>query len=86
VVIDMDKQSVKLIKWYQKNLSGNKHFVCRHKPSCSNYALGCYERFSFPKATFLTAKRVLTCNPLFKPKYDPVPEKKVKPKKPKSNL
>jgi uncharacterized protein len=82
----MEKRSVKLIKWYQKNVSPNKHFVCRHKPSCSNYALGCFERFSFPKAMYLSTKRVLTCNPLFKPKYDPIPEKKEKIKKDASNL
>ncbi|MBE0701417.1 MAG: membrane protein insertion efficiency factor YidD, partial [Acholeplasmataceae bacterium] len=47
----------------------------------SAYAKTCYERFNFFKASFLTAKRILTCNPLFKSKYDPVPEKKDKQNK-----
>ena len=34
---------------------------------------GFYEKFGFVKASFLTAKRLLKCNPLFKPGYDPVP-------------
>nr|WP_231857100.1 membrane protein insertion efficiency factor YidD [Paracholeplasma brassicae] len=67
-----------MIKWYQKNISANTPPRCRHTPTCSTYAIGCYERFNFVKATYLTSKRVLTCNPLFKPKYDPVPEKKTK--------
>ena len=80
-VIQMEKKSVKLIKWYQNSISSNTQPRCRHKPTCSNYAIGCYERFNFVKASYLTTKRVLTCNPLFKPKYDPVPEKKKKTKK-----
>lgn len=79
----MKKLAIKLIKWYQKQISPNKPPRCRHTPTCSHYALGCYERFNFFKATFLTIKRILTCNPLFKPKYDPVPEKKRKKKEKK---
>lgn len=72
----MNKGAIKLIEWYQKNLSSHKQHRCRHKPTCSVYAIECYRRFNFFKASFLTAKRILTCNPLFKPKYDPIPEKK----------
>ena len=81
----MKKLAIKMIKWYQINISPNSHHKCRHTPTCSHYALQCYERFNVFKATFLTIKRILTCNPLFKPKYDPVPEKKVK-KKPLTNV
>ncbi len=77
----MNKIMIKLIRWYQNKISKNKEPRCRHTPTCSNYALTSYERFNFFKATFLTTKRVLTCNPLFKGKYDPVPEKKIKKKK-----
>lgn len=75
---------IKLIRWYQNKISKNKEPRCRHKPTCSNYALTSYERFNFFKASYLTTKRILTCNPLFKPKYDPVPEKKIKQKKSKN--
>lgn len=78
---NMNKLPIKMIEWYQKNLSGHKQHRCRHTPTCSVYAKECYVRFNFFKASFLTTKRILTCNPLFKPKYDPVPEKKLKKNK-----
>lgn len=77
----MNKLMLKIIKWYQNNISVNTEPSCRHTPTCSNYAKECYTRFNFFKATFLSSKRLLTCNPLFKPRYDPVPEKRSKKKK-----
>jgi putative membrane protein insertion efficiency factor len=77
----MEKLSVKAIKWYQSNLSSSKHTHCRHTPTCSQYAVTAFERFNFAKASLLTTKRILSCNPLFKPRFDPVPEKKVHKKK-----
>jgi len=76
----MRKIAIKLIEWYQRDISPNSNHKCRHNPTCSQYAKECYIRFNFFKASFLTTKRILTCNPLFKPKYDPVPEKKVRKK------
>ncbi|MDY0294289.1 MAG: membrane protein insertion efficiency factor YidD [Acholeplasmataceae bacterium] len=77
----MRKLAIRLIEWYQKEISPHSNHKCRHTPTCSAYAKECYVRFNFFKASFLTTKRILTCNPLFKPKYDPVPEKKIKEKK-----
>lgn len=77
----MNKLMIKIIKSYQNKISPNKPPRCRHTPTCSNYALGCYERFNFFKASYLSTKRILTCNPLFKPRHDPVPEKKIRNKK-----
>ena len=74
----MKKYAIKAIRWYQKTLSPIKTHKCRHTPTCSNYAIEAYETHNFIYASFLTTKRILTCNPLFKPKYDPVPKKKVK--------
>jgi len=74
----MNKIPIKFILWYQKKISPNRPPRCRHTPTCSHYGLECYKRFNFFKATYLTTKRILTCNPLFKPRYDPVPEKKIK--------
>ena len=68
----MNKIAINLIKKYQKHISKNTKPRCRHLPTCSNYGIGCYKNHNFFKATFLTIKRILTCNPLFKPKYDPV--------------
>lgn len=71
----MKKIPILLIKLYQK-LKIRQVRYCRHEPTCSNYALEAYQKHNFFYATFLTTRRILTCNPLFKGKYDPVPEPK----------
>lgn len=68
-----NKLPIRLIGWYQKNISANTEPRCRYYPTCSNYAKECYEKFGFAKASYLTAKRLLRCNRLFKGGYDPVP-------------
>jgi uncharacterized protein len=74
----MNKLPIRMIEWYQKRISPNTPHRCRYTPTCSQYAKEAYMRFHFFKASFLAAKRILKCNPLFKPKYDPVPEKKAR--------
>ena len=66
---------IKLIKTYQR-IPGNFHYLCRHEPSCSNYAITAIERFGCVKGTILGIKRILKCNPLGTQGYDPVPEKR----------
>ena len=80
-----NKGAIKLIKWYQKDISPNTPSRCRFTPTCSEYAKECYEKFNFVKASFLTTKRLLKCNPLFKPGYDPVPLTKAEKKALKEN-
>ena len=70
-----NKHIVKMIETYQKNRTDEMHFRCRHRPTCSEYAKQAYQRYNFFYASFLTTKRLLKCNRLFKPKYDPVPIK-----------
>lgn len=72
----MKKTVLKMLDYYQSNVSPNWNFKCRHNPSCSNYAKEAYETHNFLYASFLTTKRILTCNPLFKGSYDPVPKKR----------
>jgi putative membrane protein insertion efficiency factor len=67
-----NKLPIKMILWYQKKTEHSIH-KCRYVPSCSNYALECYKKFNFFLASWYTLTRLLRCNPLFKPKYDPVP-------------
>lgn len=64
---------IRLIERYQKDVSPNTPPKCRFTPTCSQYAKECYQKFNFAKASFLVTKRLLKCNPLFKPGYDPVP-------------
>lgn len=74
-----NKWAVRSIEYYQRKISPKTNITCRHTPSCSQYGKEAFERFNFFKAFFLTTKRLLTCNPLFKRKHDPTPERKRKP-------
>lgn len=71
--MSMRSWAIKAIKKYQQNkqIIGTGH--CKHYPTCSNYAIGCYEKFNFVKASFLTLFRIIRCNPFTKKVYDPVP-------------
>lgn len=76
----MKKLAIRLIEWYQREISPNTPPKCRFTPTCSQYAKECYQKFNFFKASFLTLWRLLRCNPFHKLAYDPVPEKKNKKK------
>ena len=68
-----NKLPLYLIEKYQKGISPTTPPRCRFTPTCSQYAKQCYQKFNFVKASFLVTRRLLKCNPLFKPGYDPVP-------------
>ncbi len=68
-----NKGIIKLIESYQQDRGLHQAPKCRYFPSCSNYALECYKKFNFVKASFLVTKRLLKCNPFSKGGYDPVP-------------
>ncbi len=72
----MRKLMIKLIEFYQKGISPLRPGKCRFTPTCSEYSKECYKRFNFFKASWLTFKRIIKCNPFHKVAYDPVPEKK----------
>lgn len=46
---------------------------CRFVPSCSEYGEEAMKKHGPIKGSYLTAKRILKCNPLGKSGYDPVP-------------
>jgi uncharacterized protein len=71
----MKKFLIKLIKGYQQATKG-KNPTCRYHPTCSNYAIQCYENYNVFYATLLSIWRILRCNPLFKGGYDPIPKYK----------
>ena len=56
-------------------IPGPWHNSCRHVLTCSNYGIEAIKIHGAFKGTLLTIKRLLKCNPLFKPGYDPVPKK-----------
>jgi hypothetical protein len=45
---------------------------CRFHPTCSEYALECFQRFNLLKAVYMTFFRIGRCNPLHPGGYDPV--------------
>ncbi|MFZ6038584.1 MAG: membrane protein insertion efficiency factor YidD [Bacteroidota bacterium] len=54
---------------------------CRYTPTCSQYAIEALKKHGPIKGSWLSAKRILSCNPWGSSGYDPVPEPKVKVKK-----
>lgn len=65
------------IKIYQK-IPGSFHNLCRHYPTCSNYAIEALEEYGFFKGSILSIKRIVRCNPWGTSGYDPVPKKEKK--------
>lgn len=61
------------IKAYQLVLSPIMGRGCRFEPTCSTYGIAAYRHHNPVRATYLTANRILRCNPLTKGGYDPVP-------------
>lgn len=72
-VIPTRKFMIKCINFYQNGISPRKPGKCRFLPTCSQYAKECFEKFNFFKASFLTTKRIMKCNPFHKCAFDPVP-------------
>ncbi len=71
----MRKLAIKLIRLYQKASVG-KRPTCRYRPTCSSYAIQCYQNYNVFSATILTIWRILRCNPLSQGGYDPIPKVK----------
>ena len=69
-----------LIKFYKTFISPLIGTNCRFYPTCSDYAITALGIFGLFVGSYLTIKRIIKCNPFFKPKFDPVPEKKHKNK------
>jgi putative membrane protein insertion efficiency factor len=62
-----------LIKIYRAFISPLLGSNCRHTPTCSEYGIIALKKHGVFTGTFLTAKRIIKCNSLFKGGYDPVP-------------
>ena len=64
---------ITLIRLYRIFISPLLGSNCRHTPTCSEYGIIALKKHGVFKGIFLTAKRILKCNPLFKGGYAPVP-------------
>lgn len=60
------------IRVYQNTISKLIPGRCRFYPSCSSYAVECFERFSFGHAFIKSGYRILRCNPFNEGYFDPV--------------
>ncbi|HMS34308.1 MAG TPA: membrane protein insertion efficiency factor YidD [Ignavibacteria bacterium] len=72
----MSFAAIFLIKIYQRILSPLLQGSCRHYPTCSNYSIEAFQTHGFFRGFYLSARRILKCNPFFEGGFDPVPEKK----------
>lgn len=74
------KIAIKMIKFYQKNLSLDHgplktlypNGFCRFNPTCSQYGLEAIEKYGIIKGGIKAAWRVLRCNPWNKGGNDPL--------------
>ena len=60
--------AIQFIKLYQ-TLTKNKKHKCLHYPTCSNYGVIAYKKYSFIKATSKTINRIRDCHPFSNRKY-----------------
>ncbi len=69
----MRRIALLLIRAYQIVLSPLLPPSCRFYPSCSQYGYEAFEKYGIFKGAWLTAWRILRCNPWTKGGLDPVP-------------
>jgi uncharacterized protein len=63
----MKKVLIKSIKRYQRTLSPklrDRGVRCLFVPSCSQYAVICFQRYNIVKALALSSWQLLRCNPI----------------------
>ena len=68
-----------LIKLYQRFLSPMLGTSCRFYPTCSTYALQCYQNYGLVFGSLLTIKRLSKCHPFHPGGLDEVPLKDINP-------
>ncbi len=64
---------ITLIKLYQYTVSPLLGPACRFEPSCSQYGIEAFKKYSFFKGFGLTVKRISRCHPWGGHGHDPVP-------------
>ena len=71
----MKKLLIKLIEWYQKNISAYldyKNIKCKYYPTCSEYTKQAIEKYGAFKGSCKGIARIFRCNPFSKGGYDPL--------------
>ncbi|NJW53780.1 membrane protein insertion efficiency factor YidD [Salinimicrobium oceani] len=71
---------IALVRFYQRFISPFTPATCRYTPTCSQYTIEALRAHGPLKGSWLSIKRILSCNPWGGKGYDPVPEKLPKEK------
>jgi len=61
------------IRFYQRFISPSWPGACKYQPTCSHYGHEAISRHGVVKGIWLTAWRLVRCNPFNSGGYDPVP-------------
>ncbi|MBQ7485696.1 MAG: membrane protein insertion efficiency factor YidD [Oscillospiraceae bacterium] len=69
----MKRALLRLLRFYQRQISPLSPPRCRFIPTCSEYAVQAVEKYGAARGAFLAAKRLMRCHPFHKGGYDPVP-------------
>ena len=69
----MRKLALAAIHLYQLAISPYVPGLCRHTPTCSNYAYEAVTRHGTFQGSWLALKRLGRCRPMGTSGYDPVP-------------
>lgn len=64
--------AILIIKFYRIFIAPYTRGNCRFIPSCSEYGLEAFKKYNFIKASWLTLRRILRCNPLGGKGHDPL--------------
>jgi putative membrane protein insertion efficiency factor len=65
-----------LVRFYQTAISPFTPATCRYSPTCSQYTLEALQKHGAFYGSWLSIKRIISCNPWGDSGYDPVPDKK----------
>lgn len=71
---NLKKVFIRLVKGYQKFISPLFAPSCRYYPTCSNYAVQAIEMHGVLKGSFMSAARIIRCNPFVHGGVDKVPD------------
>lgn len=63
---------IRMVKFYQKYISPSLGDNCKFRPTCSDYMIGCLEKYGVIRGLPRGIWRILRCNPFSKGGYDPV--------------
>lgn len=66
--------AITIVKVYKVIVSPMLRPSCRFYPTCSTYSIEALRKHGFIKGGILSAKRIISCNPIHKGGHDPVPE------------